>query len=203
MHDMVFMKKLAILVSGSGSNMQSIIDSTKHGILEGFAQVVLVISSNSNAYAIERAKRENIRTLCVERKNFKDEKSFNDAMLKNLQNEGADIICLAGYTRMIGYGIIKAYPDRILNMHPALLPKFGGKGMYGYHVHEAVVKAKEQESGATVHFVEKEYDTGEIIMQQAIVILDKDTPQDVAQKVLAVEHQIYPKAIKKVIKNLK
>ncbi|MDR3071692.1 MAG: phosphoribosylglycinamide formyltransferase [Endomicrobium sp.] len=197
------MKKLAILVSGSGSNMQSIIDSTKHGILEGFAQVVLVISSNSNAYAIERAKRENIRTLCVERKNFKDEKSFNDAMLKNLQNEGADIICLAGYTRMIGYGIIKAYPDRILNMHPALLPKFGGKGMYGYHVHEAVVKAKEQESGATVHFVEKEYDTGEIIMQQAIVILDKDTPQDVAQKVLAVEHQIYPKAIKKVIKNLK
>ncbi|MCA6070161.1 MAG: phosphoribosylglycinamide formyltransferase [Endomicrobium sp.] len=193
------MMRLAVLVSGGGSNMQSIIDSTKTGILKGLAQVVLVISNNPNAYALKRAKNENIKSVCVERKNFNDEKSFNNVMLEELKNADVGIVCLAGYMRMVGHEIIKTYHGRLLNIHPALLPKFGGKGMYGHRVHEAVVKAKESKSGATVHFVEEEYDTGEVIVQQEVEVLKADTSQDVAKKVLAVEHLVYPKAIKKVI----
>jgi phosphoribosylglycinamide formyltransferase-1 len=195
------MKRLVILVSGGGSNMQSIKKSTENGILKGLAQVVFVISNNPNAFALEIAKNESIKAVCIERKSFGDEKSFNGAVLEELQNAKADIVCLAGYMRMIGQEIIDVYRGRMLNIHPALLPKFGGKGMYGYHVHKAVVKAGEKKSGATVHFVEGEYDTGKIIIQREVEVFRSDTPQDVAKKVLAVEHRIYPEAIKKVIEN--
>lgn len=195
------MKRLAILVSGSGSNMQSIADSTNRGILKGLAAIVLVISSNPNAYALRRAENENIKAVCIERKDFEDEKSFNGAILEELQNTKVDIVCLAGYMRMIGQEIMDVYRGRMLNIHPALLPKFGGKGMYGYHVHEAVVKAGEKKSGVTVHFVEEEYDTGKIVIQREVEVFKSDTPQDVAKKVLAVEHRIYPEAIKKVVEN--
>ncbi|GHT56609.1 phosphoribosylglycinamide formyltransferase [Endomicrobiia bacterium] len=195
----MLMKRIAILVSGSGSNMQSIVDSTNSGILKGFASVVLVISNNPNAYAIKRAKNENIKSICIERKNFEEEKSFNDSILKELKNAETDIVCLAGYIRMIGHDIIKTYRGRMLNIHPALLPKFGGKGMYGHYVHEAVIKAKEAKSGATVHFVEEEYDAGKIIIQQEVEVFENDLPEDIAKRVLCIEHEIYPKAIKKVI----
>jgi phosphoribosylglycinamide formyltransferase-1 len=194
------MKRLVILVSGVGSNMQSIKNSTENGILKGLAQIVLIISNNPKAFALERAKNENIKAVCIERKSFENEKSFNGAVLKELQDVKADIVCLAGYMRMIGKEIIDVYRGRILNIHPALLPKFGGKGMYGHHVHEAVVKAGEKKSGATVHFVEGEYDIGKIIMQREVEVFKFDTPQDVAKKVLAVEHHIYPEAIKKLLK---
>ena len=193
------MKRVAVLVSGGGSNLQSIIDSTKTGILKGLAKVVLVISNNPNAYALERAKKENIKTLCVERKNYADEFSFNAEILKNIEESKADIICLAGYMRIVGANIIEKYPNKILNIHPALLPKYGGKGMYGHHVHEAVVKAKEKKSGATVHIADENYDTGRIVVQQEVDVYDDDTPQDVAKRVLEVEHKIYPLAIKKLI----
>jgi phosphoribosylglycinamide formyltransferase-1 len=195
------MKRLVILVSGVGSNMQSIKNSTENGVLKGLAQIVLIISNNPNAFALEIAKNENIKAICIERKSFEDEKSFNVAVLKELQNVKADIVCLAGYMRMIGKEIIDVYRGRMLNIHPALLPKFGGKGMYGHHVHEAVVKAGEKKSGVTVHFVEGEYDIGEISMQREVEVFNVDTPQDVAKKVLAVEHRIYPEAIKKIIEN--
>jgi phosphoribosylglycinamide formyltransferase-1 len=195
------MKRLVILVSGGGSNMQFIKNSTENGVLKGLAQVVLVISNNPNAFALERAKNENIKAVCIERKSFEDEKSFNGAVLEELQNAKADIVCLAGYMRMIGQEIIDVYRGRMLNIHPALLPKFGGKGIYGHHVHEAVVKSGEKKSGATVHFVEREYDTGKIIIQREVEVFKSDTSQDVAKKVLAVEHRIYPEAIKKVIEN--
>jgi len=193
------MTRLAVLVSGNGSNMQSIISSTKSGFLRGLASVVLVVSNNPNAYAIERAKDENIKTVCIERNNFINESSFNNVILYELQAAKVDFVCLAGYMRLVGHEIIDAYHCRILNIHPSLLPKFGGKGMYGYHVHEAVVKAKEIKSGATVHFVEEEYDIGTIIIQQDVQVFKNDTPQDVAKKVLEIEHKIYSKAIKKVI----
>jgi phosphoribosylglycinamide formyltransferase-1 len=196
------MVRIAVLVSGGGSNMQFIINSTKNGILKGLAQVVLVISNNPNAYALERARNENIKSVCVERKNFEEEKSFNDSILKELKNAEIDIVCLAGYMRIIGHEIIKTYHGRMLNIHPALLPKFGGKGMYGHYVHEAVVKAREIKSGATVHFVEEKYDAGEIIIQQEVEVFENDSPEDVAKRVLDVEHQIYPKAIKEVIESL-
>jgi phosphoribosylglycinamide formyltransferase-1 len=180
--------------------MQSIADSVSRGILKGLAEIVLVISNNLNAYALKRAENENIKAVCIERKSFEDEKSFNDAILEKLQNVEADIVCLAGYMRTVGHEIIDVYRGRILNIHPSLLPKFGGKGMYGHRVHEAVVKAGEKKSGATVHFVEGEYDTGEIIIQREVEVFKSDTPQDVAKKILAVEHRIYPEAIKKLLK---
>ncbi|MDR1945267.1 MAG: phosphoribosylglycinamide formyltransferase, partial [Candidatus Peribacteria bacterium] len=181
------MTRLAVLVSGHGSNMQSIIDSSKNGILKRFAQVVLVISNNPNSYAIERAKNECIKTVCVERKNFEDEKSFNASILKELKEAQIDIVCLAGYTKKIGQEIIDNYRYKILNIHPSLLPKFGGKGMYGHYVHEAVVKSQETKSGATVHFVDENYDTGKSIIQHEVDIFKTDSAQDIAKKVLSVE----------------
>jgi phosphoribosylglycinamide formyltransferase-1 len=179
--------------------MQSIVNSTKNGLLKGLAEVALVVSSNPNAYAIERAQNEHIKTICIERKKFKNEKFFNIAISNELQNSRVDFVCLAGYIMMVGVELIKEYDGRVLNIHPALLPKFGGKGMYGRYVHEAVMKSGEEKSGATVHFVDENYDTGEIILQQKISIFGCDTPTDIAKKVLIVEHQIYPKAIKKII----
>jgi phosphoribosylglycinamide formyltransferase-1 len=193
------MINLAILTSGGGSNMQAIVDAYKFGILKGLVEVVLVISNNTNAFVLERAKKENIKSVCIERKSFKDDESFNKKVLVELQVANVDLVCLAGYIRMIDKEILKIYNGRILNIHPALLPKFGGKGMYGYFVHEAVVKAGEKKSGATVHFVNEEYDSGKIILQKEVEVFKSDTPEDVARKVLEAEHKVYPQAIKKVI----
>jgi phosphoribosylglycinamide formyltransferase-1 len=193
------MIRLAILASGGGSNMQAIVDAYKFGILKGLAEVVLVISNNTNAFVLERAKKENIKSVCIERKSFKDDESFNKKVLVELQAANADLVCFAGYMRMIDKEILKVYNGRILNIHPALLPKFGGKGMYGHFVHEAVVKAGKKKSGATVHFANEEYDSGRIILQKEVEVSKSDTPEDVARKVLEAEHKIYPQAIKKVI----
>jgi phosphoribosylglycinamide formyltransferase-1 len=193
------MIRLVILASGDGSNMQAIVDAYKFGVLKGLAEVVLVISNNTNAFVLERAKKENIKSIYIERKSFKDDESFNKKILAELQAANADLVCLAGYMRMIDKEILKVYKGRILNIHPALLPKFGGKGMYGHFVHESVVKAGEKKSGATVHFVNGEYDSGEIILQKEVEVSKSDTPEEVARKVLEVEHKIYPQAIKKVI----
>ncbi|AKL98009.1 phosphoribosylglycinamide formyltransferase [Endomicrobium proavitum] len=196
------MIRIAVLVSGGGSNMQSIIDSTKKGILKGLAKVALVVSNNVTAYAVERAEKEKIKVFCIERNYYSDDKTYNADILKKLKEAEADLICLAGYMRIIGKNILDAYPEKILNIHPALLPKYGGQGMFGHHVHEAVVSAKETKSGATVHFADETYDTGKIILQREVELLPKDTSQAVAKKVLAIEHQIYPEAIKKVIENM-
>jgi phosphoribosylglycinamide formyltransferase-1 len=193
------MIRIAVLASGSGSNMQAIVDACKDGILKSLAEVVLIVSNNANAFVLERAKKENIESVCIERKNFKDEETFNKAILERLKDVKTDIVCLAGYMRIIGRNILKVYDDKVLNIHPALLPKFSGKGMYGHFVHEAVVKAGEKKSGATVHFANEEYDSGKIILKKEVEIFEKDTPEDVARRVLEVEHQIYPQAIKKVI----
>ena len=195
------MKKLAVLVSGGGSNLQSIIDSTKNGILENIAEVVVVISDNPSAYGLERAKKENIKAIALDYKNM-DKQDYDDKMYDILKQSDADIICLAGYLKKVPERIVKEYKTKILNIHPALLPKFGGKGMYGHFVHEAVVKAKEKKSGATVHFADENYDTGGIIVQMQVPVYETDSPEDVAKRVLVVEHKIYPEAIKKVIEML-
>ena len=196
------MKKLAVLVSGGGSNLQSIIDETKSGILKDIAQVVIVISNNPSAYGLERAKKENIKAVALDYKNM-DKKIYDDQMYKLIKESGADIICLAGYLKKVSDTIVKEYKSRILNIHPALLPKFGGKGMYGHFVHEAVVKAKEKKSGPTVHYVDENYDTGSIILQKEVPVYETDSPEDVAKRVLVQEHIIFPQAIKKIIENLK
>ncbi|MDR1087094.1 MAG: phosphoribosylglycinamide formyltransferase [Endomicrobium sp.] len=193
------MIRIAILASGGGSNMQAIVDACKTGILKDLAEVILTVSNNASAFVLERAKNENINSVCIERKNFKDEEFFNKKILTELKSAETDIVCLAGYMRIVGQGIVDEYKDRILNIHPALLPKFGGKGMYGHFVHEAVVKAGETKSGVTVHFANEKYDSGKIIMQKEIEVSKIDTPEDVAKKVLKVEYRIYPQAIKKII----
>ena len=195
------MKKLAVLVSGSGSNLQSIIDQTKNGILKDIAEVVIVISNNPSAYGLERAKKENIKAVALDYKNM-DKKDYDEQMYKLIRESDADLICLAGYLKKVPDIIVKEYKSRILNIHPALLPKFGGKGMYGHFVHEAVVKAKEKKSGPTVHYVDENYDTGKIILQTEVPVYETDSPEDVAKRVLVQEHIIFPKAIKKVIERL-
>jgi len=196
------MKKLAVLVSGGGSNLQSIIDSTKNGILKGIAEVVVVISNNPSAYGLERAKREGIRAIALDYKSM-DKQVYDDKMYDIVKESGADIICLAGYLKKVSDKIVREYKTKVLNIHPALLPKFGGKGMYGHFVHEAVVKAKETKSGPTVHYVDENYDTGSIILQKEVPVYETDSPEDVAARVLVQEHIIFPQAIKKVIENLK
>ena len=195
------MKKLAVLVSGGGSNLQSIIDETKNGILKDIAEVVIVISNNPLAYGIERAKKENIKAVALDYKNM-DKQDYDNQIYKLIKESDADIICLAGYLKKVPDNIVKEYKSRILNIHPALLPKFGGKGMYGHFVHEAVVKAKEKKSGPTVHYVDENYDTGSIILQKEVPVYETDTPEDVAKRVLVQEHIIFPQAIKKVIESL-
>ena len=195
------MKKLAVLVSGGGSNLQSIIDETKNGILKNIAEVVIVISNNPSAYGLTRAEKANIKAVALDYKNM-DGKDYDAKMYNFIKESEADLICLAGYLKKIPKKIVNEYKSRILNIHPALLPKFGGKGMYGHFVHEAVVKAKEKKSGATVHFADENYDTGSIIIQKEVPVYETDSAEDVAKRVLVVEHEIFPKAIKKVIENL-
>lgn len=194
------MKKLAVLISGNGSNLQAIINSTKNGILNGIAEIVVVISNNPEAYGLERAKNEGIKNIALDSKSMDPEK-YNEELYKTIKESGADLICLAGYLKKVPEKIVKEYKNRILNIHPALLPKYGGKGMYGHHVHEAVVKNKEKKSGATVHFADENYDTGSIVLQQEVALEGGENHEEVARKVLLIEHDIFPKAIKKVIED--
>jgi phosphoribosylglycinamide formyltransferase-1 len=187
--------RIAVLVSGGGSNLQTILDAQKAGGLAG-AEVVLVLSSKSDAYALTRAKDSGIRTTVVERKAFSSDEAFNAATLAPLIEAEADILCLAGYLRKLGPGIIQRYRGRILNIHPALLPKFGGPGMYGHYVHEAVLKSGDKESGCTVHVVDEEFDHGPVLAQAKVPVQPGDTPETLAARVLEQEHQLYPKTIR-------
>lgn len=193
-------KKLAVLISGNGSNLQAIINSTKDGILKNVAEIVIVISSNPEAYGLERAKKAGIKNVAVDYKSMSQEQ-YDEKVYRLIKESGAELICLAGYLRKVSHKIIEEYKSKILNIHPALLPKYGGKGMYGHHVHEAVVKAKEKKSGATVHFVDDNYDTGFIIMQKEVFLNENENQEDVAKKILSVEHEIFPQAIKKVVED--
>ncbi len=174
------MYQLVVFASGNGSTLQAIIDSIKCHELE--AQIVLVISDNPNAYALERAQKVNIQTYVIQNKNS----SKRDFELSNLlSNYSIDLIVLAGYLKMIGPRLLDKYT--IINTHPSLLPKFGGKGMHGMHVHEAVIASKEKYSGATVHYVNQEYDKGTIISQTKVEVLPSDTSRDLSKKVQSAE----------------
>jgi phosphoribosylglycinamide formyltransferase-1 len=193
------MINLGVLVSGGGSNLQAIIDSCESGILKGLATVSVVIANRHDAFGLERAKKHGIPSVCYERREFVDATAFYAAITETLQQHDVDLVCLAGYLSKIEVNMLRAFPHRIINIHPALLPKFGGKGMYGHHVHEAVVAANELESGPTVHWVDEEYDNGDIILQERVPLSPGDTPETVARRVLVVEHQLYPRAILKII----
>ncbi|MFN3966962.1 MAG: phosphoribosylglycinamide formyltransferase [Endomicrobiia bacterium] len=186
--------KIGILVSGGGTNLQAIIDSCESGYIPG--KVVIVISNKKDAYALERAKKHNIPALFINPKDYKDMDEYSEKLAEELIKREVDLVCLAGFLLKISPGFIKKFENRIMNIHPALLPCFGGPGMYGHHVHEAVIKSGVKISGCTVHFVDEEYDHGPIIIQKAVEVKDDDTPETLAERILKEEHKIYPEAIK-------
>ena len=190
--------KISILVSGGGSNLQAIIDNIENGSLQN-AEIVQVISSREDAFALERAKRAGIKGVVISKEAFPDSDVLAKELIKVLENAGTDIVVLAGYMSILHEDVIKKYHGRMINIHPSLLPKFGGKGFYGIKVHEAVIAAGEKVSGATVHFVEYEIDTGEIILQREVPVKEGDDAETLAKRVLEVEHVIYTEALQKVI----
>lgn len=186
--------KIGVLVSGGGTNLQAIIDSCESGYIPG--RVVVVISNRKDAYALERAKKHNIPALFINPKDYKNLDEYSEKISEELIKKEVDLVCLAGFLLKLSPEFVRKFKNRIMNIHPALLPSFGGPGMYGHHVHEAVIKSGVKITGCTVHFVDEEYDHGPIILQKAVEVKDDDTPEKLAERVLKEEHKIYPEAIK-------
>ncbi|NTW55928.1 MAG: phosphoribosylglycinamide formyltransferase [Chlorobiaceae bacterium] len=189
--------RLAVFCSGTGSNFKALQRAITEKQID--AEFVLCISNRSQCGATEYARINGIPVLHLQENQFPDHDSFSAAMLSALKEHGTDYLILAGYMRKIPDLIVDAYRDRILNIHPALLPKFGGEGMYGIRVHAAVLAAGETESGATVHLVDEVYDRGRVLMQQSVPVLPGDTPETLAARVLACEHELFPLALEKLL----
>ena len=189
------MLRLAVLVSGGGTNLQAIIDAIDKKTITN-AEISVVISNNPGAYARERAKTHGIDALCVSPKNYENRAAFNQALLETLQSYKPDLVVLAGCLVVIPEIMVKAFPNKIINIHPALIPAFCGTGYYGLKVHEAVLKRGAKVTGATVHFVDEGTDTGPIILQKAVEVKEGDTPEILQRRVMEeAEWVIMPKAI--------
>jgi len=188
--------RLGFLASHNGSNMQAIIDACRDKTLK--AKPCIVISNNSNSGAMERAKKENIPFLHLSASTHPSEEELDKAIKDALKSQGVNLVILAGYMKKLGPLTIKEFNNRILNIHPALLPKYGGQGMYGMLVHEAVLKAKEKKSGVTIHIVNSEYDRGPVVNQAEVAVYENDTPETLAQRVLKLEHKTYVETIKMI-----
>ena len=192
------MLKVAVLVSGGGTNLQAIIDAIDNKVITD-TEIVAVISNNKNAFALERAKKVGIAAEVVSPKDYADRAQFNEALLAKLQETGADLIVLAGYLVVIPEIVIDAYPNKIVNIHPSLIPAFCGTGYYGLKVHEAALARGVKVVGATVHFVDKGTDTGPIIMQNAVAVQNGDTPKALQQRVMEqAEWKLLPAVIDKI-----
>ena len=192
--------RVAVFVSGGGTNLQSLIDACSQDDYP--AEIVLVVSSSKKAYGLERAKKRSIPTAVMRKKDFASHDEYADALLNCLTEHDVELICLAGYLKLVPSNVVRRFKSRILNIHPALLPKFGGKGMYGIRVHEAVIAAGEKESGPTIHFVDEIYDHGSIFMQRKVPVRPDDTPDDLQKRVLLEEHKIYPDALREVAEKI-
>jgi phosphoribosylglycinamide formyltransferase 1 len=192
---MTSITNIAIFASGSGSNAQKIMD-----YFQGSQdiRVKFLLSNNKDAYALERAKKMGVETRIFDRKAFRE----SDEIVNFLLSHEVRWVILAGFLWMIPENLIKAFPCRIINIHPALLPSYGGKGMYGIHVHTAVHKAREKESGISIHLVNEKYDEGEIVFQAKCLLDENDTPESIAAKVLKLEHEHFPKVIERLIKKV-
>ena len=186
---------IAVFASGKGSNLKAILDAIRSGKIPD-TRIGLVVSNNSDAGALTIARENQLPAVHISRKQFASDDEFTKNVLANLHNHKINFIVLAGYMKKIDSHIIREFRHRIVNIHPALLPAFGGPGMYGMHVHEAVINAKVKESGATVHIVDEEYDRGQIVLQQKVSVNPDDTAETLAAKVLKIEHQLYPEAIR-------
>jgi len=185
---------IAVFASGRGSNFEALHNAIADQKIP--AKIVVVISNNSSSGALTLAQSFNIPAFHISQRQFPDSSLFQQKILETLQTFNVNFIVLAGYMKKMDPAITRAFPNRIINIHPALLPKYGGEGMFGMNVHNAVIAAKEKESGATVHYVNEDYDKGAIIRQQKINIDPSDTPDSLAAKVLKVEHELLPLAIK-------
>lgn len=186
--------KIGVLISGSGTNLQSLIDNVEKGKIDG--KITVVISNKADAYGLERARKHNIKAVYVNQKEYEDSESYNEAVLKELKNCGVELVVLAGYLKILSRHFIETYKNRIINIHPSLIPSFCGKGYYGLNVHEAAVNYGVKVSGATVHFVDEEADSGPIIIQETVKVDYTDTPETLQKKVLKIEHKILPQAVK-------
>lgn len=192
------MLKIAVLVSGGGTNLQAIIDAIDNGKITN-ARIVTVISNNKNAYALERAEKNNINAQCVSPRDFDSRDLFNKALLKAVSDSSPDLVVLAGFLFVLPKEIIEKYENRIINIHPSLIPSFCGKGFYGLKVHEEVLRRGVKVTGATCHFVDAGTDTGPIIFQKAVEVYDGDTPEILQQRVMEeAEWIIMPEAINKI-----
>ena len=189
------MKKIAVLVSGGGTNLQALIDAQARREING-GEIGMVVSSNPEAYALERAKQANIPGYVLPRKNWPSNQAYTKALVSLLQEMGADIVVLAGFMTILTEEIVQAYPNKILNVHPALIPSFCGKGAYGLHVHEQALEYGVKVTGATVHLVTAEPDGGPIVLQKAIDVLPWDTPESLQRRVMEeCEWKLLPKAV--------
>lgn len=187
------MKRIAVLISGSGSDLQSVIDRVAAGGIDG--KIEVVISSNAQAFGLERAKRAGIDTRVYAKSEFSSlEKMYAD-MIGFLRARGVELVVLAGYMSILTPNIVQSFPNAILNIHPALIPSFCGKGYYGLKVHEAALAYGVKLSGCTVHFVNEEADGGPIILQESVAVLDDDTPESLQKRILEVEHRLLPDAV--------
>ena len=191
-------KRILVLVSGSGTNLQAIIDAIKSGRLSS-VDIRAVISNKKDAFALERAKSAGIEIVFLDPKNFTNNLDYDKKLVEVISNYSVDLIVLAGYMRILTENFVTAFPNKIINIHPALLPDFGGKGMYGEKVHEAVLKSGKTESGCTVHFVTNEVDAGPIILQRKVSVIPGDTIESLSKKVLKEEHKLLVEAIEKVL----
>lgn len=192
--------RLAVFISGSGTNLQSIIDRCADGTIP--ADVALVVSSSPEAYGLVRAEKAGIETAVYRRKDFPDGRAADDHLLGLLAGRRIDLIVLAGYLKMVAPAVIGRFKGRIVNIHPGLLPAYGGKGMYGHFVHEAVIKAREKETGVTIHVVDEIYDHGAILACQKVPVFPEDTPDELAARVLKVEHTLYPRVLKELVETI-
>lgn len=184
--------RLAVLLSGRGSTLQHFLELVRAGSLA--ASVEVVISSRTDALGLEHARRANVPAVAIPRRDFRDLDTFNDAIHATLERYPIDLVLLAGF--LSPFQLRTRYQDRVLNVHPALIPAFCGKGFYGMHVHRAVVESGVKVSGCTIHFADEEYDHGPIILQECVPVLDDDTPETLATRVQEVERRLYPEAVR-------
>lgn len=187
------MINVGVLASGNGTNLQAILDASKAERIS--ARVVLVISNEPTAFALERARKHGVEAVVVNHRDFENRESFEERLIHELDSQGVGLVCLAGFMRILTPFFVRHYQGRMLNIHPALLPLFGGKGYYGDKVHRAVLESGMKFSGCTVHFVTEEPDGGPIVLQAVVPISDDDTVETLATRIHEKEHEIYPRAV--------
>ncbi len=191
------MLNVGVLVSGSGTNLQAILDKIGEGTLP--IHISTVVSNNQRAYALERARQNAIEAVCIRKKDYADADEYEQALISHFKDRNVELIVMAGFMVILGKSFIRAFYNQILNIHPSLIPSFCGDGMYGLRVHEAVLEKGVKVTGATVHYVDEGTDTGPIVMQKAVDVLDADTPSTLQRRVMEeAEWVIYPEAIRQI-----